>query len=251
MMAVSVLRTTTESVAASGSHEKAKQQRRIELSVQPSHLNASIASFSQDVTVRGAIKSIEDHGILVDLGGGRTGFCKFSAIQSGYTIDTDSDNDDSDDDTSSTSSESEDEGDVEMKEAEKDDSKRVLNKGRVYDFMVEATPTGTTPSTGVVQLILPTTIEMAKIVSQPGFKQHTLASLQPGMLVSSHVEALARNGLCVTFLANTFRGAIELQQVGAYWGGGEKKKDQDTDAWKTVFTGRLKQVRFFLLMSLF
>jgi len=66
------------------------------------------------------------------------------------------------------------------------------------------------------------------------------------MLLKCHVEHYARNGLCVTFLGNVFRGSIDMANLGGYWSG-VGKMDGVKDAnlwWKDVFVGKHKSVRF-------
>ena len=84
----------------------------------------------------------------------------------------------------------------------------------------------------------------------------TLRSLNAGMLVSISVEHHARNGLCVTFLGNVFRGAIEMAHLGGYFSdklssllqrlGKETSSDKKEMWWKEVFAGKLSNVRLLL-----
>jgi len=108
----------------------------------------------------------------------------------------------------------------------------VLQKGRVYDFLVvPITTSGKDQSTATVfPLSLPTTQKMAKQTvssltsnsssrSKRGNKSmivpFSFSSLTPGWLVQVKVEAVANNGLCVSLFGNVFRGAMEMNHLGA------------------------------------
>lgn len=172
------------------------------------------------VPIRGQIMSIEDHGCVIELGFGKRGFVSFDQVSSGgknkdynYVIlEEDEDYEDEEDD---------------------DPSKRpiVLQKGRIYDFMV--LPITTTSdqdqsATTVFPLSLPTTQRMAKqtvsSLTSTGGKggnkrtatiPFSFSSLTPGWLIQVKVEAIANNGLCVSLFGNVFRGAMEMNHLGA------------------------------------
>ena len=88
----------------------------------------------------------------------------------------------------------------------------------------------------------------------------TLRSLNAGMLVSISVEHHARNGLCVTFLGNVFRGSIEMAHLGGFFSdklssllqrlGKETSSDKKEMWWKEVFAGKLSNVRLLSYMTL-
>lgn len=183
---------------ASESVGKGNQQvRRIQVSVEPHHINSTTDDFSQHDVLRGRIKSVEDHGVLVDLGNGRQGFCKFANVEGDYQTEMDGT-----------------EG-------------RLMNEGRIHDFVLEDKAKSSSESR-VVSLCLPKSL--AKRVN-PSTYHPTLQSLNPGGLVNCKVEAVARNGLLVSFAI--FRGAIHVNHLGANWMPANK---QGSDAeWKAVF----------------
>ena len=161
-----VVKVATESIPGGGGTRK-----RIQVSALPSGMNAVGRLHS---TVRGRITSVEDHGCLVDLGHHQTGFLAFENVEGDYSVNG-NDNNNSD--------------------------KRLLNAGRLYDFMVKEKHS----TSKVVPLSLPLVSKMAHtLVSSTD--EYTLQTLHPGMLVQARVEALARNGVCVVFLGNAFRG---------------------------------------------
>jgi hypothetical protein len=71
----------------------------------------------------------------------------------------------------------------------------------------------------VCTLSLPSVSTLAKQVIVPLVTKfstpYTLNSICPGWLVNAKVEALAKNGVCITYLNNVFRGAIKLGHLGA------------------------------------
>jgi ribosomal protein S1 len=195
MLAVYVVKVASEQIG------KEKQQvKRIQLSVDPHHLNNTVDDFSQHVTLRGRIKSVEDHGILVDLGNGRQGFCKFSNVEGDYVIETDED---------------------------ASPGAWMLNEGRILDFILEDKAKVNLKSR-VVSLCL--TKSLAERVD-PSSYHPMLQDLNPGSLVSCKIDALARNGLLVSFAV--FRGAIHVNHLGANWIP-TNKQGSDTE-WKAVF----------------
>ena len=145
-----------------------------------------------------------------------------------------------------------------------DTAKFILNAGRIYDFTVKSIPAALLSSSAaaagaggaaVVQLGLRKATSLARVVtsiiatsaSSSSSTGYTVRTLRPGMLLKCHVEHYARNGLCVTFLGNVFRGSIDMANLGGYWSG-VGKMDGVKDAnlwWKDVFVGKLKTVRFF------
>ncbi|VEU43270.1 unnamed protein product [Pseudo-nitzschia multistriata] len=176
------------------------------------------------VPIRGQILSVEDHGCVVELGFGKRGFLSFDQVGSSgkhkdnnYVIL---------------------EEDEEYEDEEDDDvSKRpiILQQGRIYDFMVLPINTASDKeqsATTVFPLSLQTTQRMAKQTvssltsnasgkhGKGGSKKTTtvpfsFSSLTPGWLVQVKVEAIANNGLCVSLFGNVFRGAMEMNHLGA------------------------------------
>lgn len=133
-----------------------------------------------------------------------------------------------------------------------------LNPGRIYDFTVRSIPSSLLSSSSssagaIVQLgLAPASARCRNVTSvlSPSSKwsgagTHTVRTLQPGMLLKCHVEHHAKNGLCVTFLGNVFRGAIDMVNLAGYWSGkGKMDGVRDPNVWwKDVFVGKLKSVR--------
>ena len=177
-----------------------QQAKRIQVSVEPHHINTTTDDFSQHDILRGRIQSVEDHGVLVDLGNGSQGFCKFVNVEGEYR--------------------------TEMDESMPPEG-RYLNEGRILDFVLED-KAKSGPESRVASLCLPKTL--AKRIN-PSTYHPTLQALNPGALVNCKVEAVARNGLLVSFAV--FRGAIHVNHLGANWIPANK---QGSDAeWKAVF----------------
>jgi predicted RNA-binding protein with RPS1 domain len=235
-LAVVVQKVVLETVAGGGG----QTQRRIQVTAVPQAVNPrsllmgdesskntqenTMASAANrlaraSVPVRGQILSIEDHGCVVDLGFGARGFVRFEKIQDGENFVILEDD--------------EDEAKEEGENIENEDDKApptVLQKGRLYDFLVLPVASKDLSAT-VFPLSLPPVSKLAdKAVSElsmtsPSKENRqktkevgtpmTLASLTPGWLVQVKVEALATNGLCVSFLGNIFRGAMEMNHLGA------------------------------------
>lgn len=206
-------------------------KKRIQVSGLPTHVNprtapASKKSFvSTSLPLRGQILSVEDHGCLIDLGLGRKGFCKFDDIQGGdYHIILASDEEAAD-----------------SPEASEINNKRIiLQAGRLYDFyhtkawsqeeLPTVIPLQLRKTSQIAQdMVMPqatTTSSSSSATSKQHATPYTLHSLLPGMMVTTKVEALAKNGVCVTFLGNLFRGAIEY---GSHLGGGCLGMDNNGD----------------------
>jgi ribosomal protein S1 len=194
-LSVSIVKIVSEHVSGG------QQRRRIQVSAKPAVINSQDAP-SKKLTIRGQILSVEDHGCLVDLGFGRKGFLPFEQVEGDHAV--------------------LDEGE----DAEEDTKGRILQKGRFYDFFV-------TNSTDVVfKLSLPSVARMAKNVLVPSSNTPTLASISPGWLVQAKMESLAKNGLCVTFFGNVFRGAVELGHLGGLF---DAETRDGSTAWRDVF----------------
>ena len=204
-MAVVVKKIVTENVP--GSQQK---KRRIQVSVAPSDLNSRDTP-SRSVTVRGQILSVEDHGCLVDLGHGRKGFLSFEHIEGDYSVLEDEEDEDGDDEETTRG--------------------HILQKGRLFDFLI-ASP----GKDSVVPLSLPSAGTMSKHMIVPmSSSTPPLTAIAPGWLVQAKVEALAKNGLCVTFFGNVYRGAVEMGHVGGHFI--PESRDGST-AWRDVFTSQ-------------
>lgn len=210
VLAVCVTKTASETV---GKGPFQVNRRRIQVSVSPAHMNAISEKNSTAPFWRGQVSSVEDHGVVVDLGQGRKGFCKFDNIEGDYTLDDDPQEDE--------------EGEDDDNQDEKNSTdKHYLHEGRVLDFVLQDT------KAAVWSLALPSAENAAKR-SLPSSYHPPLSALNPGDLVQCKVEALARNGLCVAFLGNVFRGAIHVNHLGGQW---IPKIRQESDEWKSVFT---------------
>ena len=143
MMAFSIVKTTTETVAsssrassASGKSE-AETRRRIELTASPQVINAELRLADLDdgdaaTTIRGRIVSCEDHGCIVDLGlaglGRKMAFLRYENVEGGYGISAASDEDEGDEEDSDSESGSDDD-DEDMEDAEnKNGGKKKVTK---------------------------------------------------------------------------------------------------------------------------
>ena len=80
---------------------------------------------------------------------------------------------------------------------------------------------------------------------------HNIKCLIPGMLLDVNVEHFARNGLCVTFLENVYRGAIDTTNIGGFLPDSDEANDimkakGNTPEmwWKSVFVGKNRKVSF-------
>ena len=221
-LSVVVQKVVTETIGKMQQQQQQNQRkRRIQVSPLPNHINPRGDSDEQDLyyrktnlklPIRGQITSIEDHGCLVDLGYGRKGFLKYNDIEDkkNYKVVDIYDDDDDDDD------------DIDEKV-----NPIIVQPGRLYDFFMLG---GGDDKQQVVGLSLPSSRSLAKqaiapiTVANKGPSRskytstttpYTINSIRPGWLVNVKVEALAKNGICVTFLNNVFRGAIELSQLGS------------------------------------
>jgi len=252
VMAFSIRKTVSEDVASSKSKSALKptQKRRIELSPLPVHVNEGVVmndlssgkkSSDNSFIVRGVIRSVEDHGCLIDLGsfigGSQRAFLKFDKVEGAYEVlDEEGGSDD----------DSADEADAMDIDGESDKSsvKRLINRGRVYDFCIIPTKQSGGGSDTIIQLSLPSNHTLARM--RTTFTSPSMKSLMPGMLVETQVEHHAKNGLCVAFMKGVYRGAIDEDHLGGYRGMQEKKLGGNvTDGgmwWKNVFKGRHKIV---------
>jgi ribosomal protein S1 len=201
-VAVVIVKVTAEHTAEHGI------RRRIQVSCDPTLVNNSNDRVVPGMTIPCAVRSIEDHGVLMDLGGGRRGFLPYDEIQQDYcTVGVDEDEDVS---------------------VDHDTNKLRLSVGRILDCVVGD---GSTNDSVIVPLQLPRQSKRAKL-TVPVSAGLTLTQLLPGMLVHAKVEATIRNGLCVAFLGNVFRGAIETKHLGSYW---VPKQRVESEDWRQVF----------------
>lgn len=203
-LSVKVLKTSTDKV---GKGKKQVTRRRIELSIEPSDINAT-GELSRHELLRGRIISVEDHGLIVDLGDGRKGFCKFSNIEGEYETE-----------------------DMEDDHYSADVRKRLLNEGRTYDFVIEENASIDSAKILPLSLLKDETLATRTL---PSTYHPTLQDLQPGSLVRTNVEAFATNGLLVSF-STIFRGSISSSHFGANWI--PSNKSDKPEEWKSVFDG--------------
>ena len=257
VMAFSILSTTTQDVSKKDKAYNPNapvKKRRIELSPWPIHVNAGLnveeflkSTSSSDeeknanncmLTVRGKILSVEDHGCIVDIGGGvasgRQAFLKFENVAGEYDV-VDESNEDKD---------SNHYDDADFMSTKAASTKRLLHPGRIYDFCIIPS----SASQSILQLSLPTQNTLSKLRTSPSMAP-TLSSLQPGMLTEVQVESHARNGICVSFMRGLYRGALDEDHLGGHRGVDDgKKKHLDKEAgdpsmwWKNVFKGKHAKV---------
>jgi len=222
VLAVAVLRAVTEQAAKRHKKDKAVTKRRIQVSFAPSSVNLLYEEPTPKFPIRGSVQSIEDNGLLIDLGHGRKGFLSFDDIDDNmYKVNYSEDGDDDDE---------EEEDNEDGSDGASGDGRIVLRVGRISDFVVQKASTSTT---GIVTLSLPSPDRMARsVISSDAMP--SIQAISPGWLVKVKVEAVARNGLCVAFFGNAFRGAIELSHVGGYWIPKTRQHDGSTD-WKSLF----------------
>ena len=252
VLPVIVLKASSDTVHSKHSEKNLVAKKRIELSIAPSKVNYgyNTDSLNEGMIIRGKIQSVEDHGCLVDIGISSLKGCflKFENVEGEYETLNDDDDDDDDDEMGHD------------QEKEGNFEKFRLNKGRVYDFTVFSLPSNkrdSTSSTEILQLKLQRTDTRNQKLTSPIYRSsessalahaYNIRTLMPGMLVSATVEHSASNGLCVTFLNNLFRGAIDLGNLGGFFIGKIPKTAQsksgsdNTSWWKSVFVGKFRTV---------
>ena len=187
-------------VKATQEHTADGIRRRIQVTCLPSAINPKGSLNTTGTTVRCQIRSIEDHGILMDLSDGRRGFLHYADIQQEYTTEDDHGS----------------------------EGKLRLVEGRILDCVVQ-------PTSNKESLVLPLALLARHKMAQqmvPANYTPTLSQLQPGMLMHAKVEKLVRNGLCVTFCGNLFRGAIHVQNLGGFWVPAQRNESTE---WRAVF----------------
>jgi ribosomal protein S1 len=240
ILPVVVVKATSETVK-SRDGSSSQMKRRIELSVSPATMNNGLSAdmLHERMNIRGKIRSVEDHGCIIDLHvsglGGSSCFLQFDNIKGKYRI-------------------LEDEEDDETMSEEADDIDFQLNKGRIYDFTIKSLPAKTKKETSsIIQLELETNKSRSKYVVDAAThlaSNHSIRTLTPGMLVKVDVEHFARNGLCVSILGNVYRGAIDSSHLGGYLPENAeesksllKKNTKISEMWwKNVFVGKNRSV---------
>ena len=195
MMAVKIVKAVQETT-------KLGPRRRIQVTASPEKVNSPLLRPKTGSLIRGQIMSMEDHGFLINLGWQRRGFLKFDDIQGPYQL-ADKEND----------------ADNSM-----ETNARVLGVGRILDFHVKKMD-GT-----VAALELLSDNEAKKKLSIANLPP--LEDLQPCTLVQCTVDRMVKNGLCVSFGAGAYRGAIDLHHLGGYWLPDHREESKD---WRTVF----------------
>ena len=206
----------------------------------PSSSSVVAAALSKGTVVRGRVQTVEDHGLLIDLGLGQGGFLAFADIEGTYRLLDDDDEDDDEDDVvkdddgkdepnptlkkkkknspATTTTTKDDHGDMALEHV-------MLGEGSILDLVVKKSTSSsrhnTSTSSSIVALSLPSRRTLAKIITTIPSRQSSLHRLQPGQLIRTTVEAWAQNGLCVQFgdsnsNAAKFRGAIERQHLGSF-----------------------------------
>lgn len=186
-------------------------RRRIQVSCMPSKVNSVFAHGEKakaDSILRGQVKTIEDHGLLVDLGFSQLGFLSFDDIEGDYHL-TEEDVGDS---------------------KEKQKAEHILGEGRLLDFVVKSTA-GSKTGNPVLKLSLKSRKSLCQQFTLPD-QLTSLYMIQPGQLVNMSVEAMAKNGLCVAFAKGAYRGSIESQHLGSFF---VPKTRGEPEEWKEIF----------------
>lgn len=230
ILPVSIQSLSTSNIDDGSSSKKKKQQKqqaskRIELSVLPKDLNAGLSAdqlYLPGLIVRGEIKSMEDHGCIVDLGLKGIGSSALKAFLQydnapGYDIEK---------------------GDLSVGKCldfrvkvpksvldiyhSSSGEKKKKKKKILHEMEVAAS------SHLLIQLSLPPKGEQFPVYRQvaqasgpsaipsSSSSSFTLKSLTPGMLVECNVEEYAKNGLLVTFMKDVFRGSIDENHLGYF-----------------------------------
>lgn len=224
VLAVTVVKAVQESTPSG-------PKRRIQVTCDPARVNPvdlnvpAATSGGGGVLCRGMIVSVQDHGLLLDLGLQRRGFLPFAEIQGDYYT------------TTTAASPEEEEEDSGATKGHGDGTRR-LTVYRLVDCVVR----GKTSTSGIVPLSLP---EHIHTVTLPLSYKPALTDLIPGTLITNvTVEQAMKNGLAVTFgSGSAFRGAIELPHTGTYWVPDDnnnninisKPKGGELTAWRQFF----------------
>ncbi|KAL7575713.1 hypothetical protein ACA910_011527 [Epithemia clementina (nom. ined.)] len=220
-------------------------RRRIQVSCFPDPVNAGVlldstTSPPDGTILRGQVQTIQDHGLVVDLGYGLFGFLPFDQIQLKYRLIDDEGDDDDDND---------DDNKMDDNENENDDPILRLGEGSILDVQVHKPSSKKNSSSTTTSVVIPLRLVSQTTLAQQQQKQpitpspSSLQSLQPGQFLPVTIEAWARNGACVQFGPNKqFRGAIERQHLGSFFiptsktddDGNDKNKDGVAVQWKSI-----------------
>jgi len=197
---------------------KTGPRRRIQVSCLPNKVNTTFSNGEQPekgTLIRGQIKTVEDHGLLIDLGFSQRGFLSFDDIEGKYFL---LDDEEDDDQTKENLS--------------REKAEHLLGEGRVLDFIVKSSPSkGQQGLNTIMKLGLQSRETRSAQITLPD-QLPKLHSLQPGILVHTSVEALAKNGLCVAFANGAYRGSIEGPHLGSFFPATGR---QESAAWRDVF----------------
>eukprot|EP00977_Amphora_coffeiformis_P014211 scaffold3937_cov184-Amphora_coffeaeformis.AAC.2 len=208
IMAVRIVKAVQEQT-------KTGPRRRIQVSALPGKVNSPTLAWRNGTVVRGQVTSIQDHGLLIDLGWQRQGFLRFDDIHGKYVIREEDGNDNEEEDKKPTQP-----------------NVRILGTGRILDLHVmgndDASSSQTT--TTITRLELLNVKEATKKLTISNLPP--LEDLLPGTLVQCTVDKAVRNGLCVSFGKGVYRGAIDLHHLGGFWLPDHR---QESKAWKDVF----------------
>lgn len=227
VLAVSIVKVIESQNHQQKNSSAAHRGRRIQVTCLPAVLNPSDllqTSAKAGQTLRGQVLSVEDHGLLIDLGLGRRGFLPFDEIHiDSYYCERDAD-------------EEEDEG-------LQDDGKKKrqwLGVGRILDLVITKTTAvksrdgdDSSSISRIVPLSLLSHKKMATHTLPVSCGTPTLQNLMPGMLVQCYTEKVISNGLCVSFCSGIYRGAIHSDHLGGYWKSADKNEEKNS--WKNLF----------------
>jgi predicted RNA-binding protein with RPS1 domain len=219
MMSVTIVKAITET-----SPEGPK--RRIQVTCQPDVCNHSGTDLhnTPNLSVRGQIISVEDHGLLVDLGFHRKGFLAFTDIEGSYELEP------KDDDEIENQNNINEDDLIDHPTAMA--QPRILSIHRIMDFIVKQKT-----EAKIVPLKLPAIEKIAEIQSITPTYKPSIHELEPGMLVQCLVEMTVKNGICVTFGGGTYRGSIEIAHFDKYWLQPSVTKigKESSDSWKKYY----------------
>jgi len=211
MMCVTVVKAAQEAT-------KTGPRRRIQVSCMPGKVNSTFANGEQpkqNAVIRGQIKTVEDHGVLIDVGFSQVGFLSFDDIEGKYYLLEDNGDDDKDEPNLNN---------------EKETAEHLLGEGRVLDFLVKTPPSARNKNT-IMKLGLQSQTSRASQITLAD-QLPSVHALRPGIMVHANVEALAKNGVCVAFSNGAYRGAIEGQHLGSFF---LPKTREESTAWREVF----------------
>ena len=239
-------------------------RRRIQVSCLPQAVNPTLEEthssndpqHEHGTRLRGQVQSIQDHGLIVNLGWDQVGFLSFDDIESKYQLVEHSDDDDDNDDEKESM-------DVDSSNTNMATEPILrLGPGSIVDVLVhrpsssssskhkKKSTTRTLGSSTIVPLRLPSRKEQAHTITQLDPTKHSMQhDVHPGQLIETTVEGFAQNGLCLAFGgANkfvVFRGAVERHHLGSVLLPTSKTESQDASTgsgtfsvekeWKSIF----------------